>query len=308
MSGVLERMVQRTRATRSGIEPLLQPRYAPQRATGRRSSKMDEMDSLTEADEFSSPESGAATSHSGAWPASPADRRTLSVSEATPSGDRLPQRESLPTTPLDLQAPVSRDAGSEPLPETQINQLGPGSPSAAAKPLLGMQAEQRRFSSRNWATEPLPETPIRQRSSSSRNPAVELSRQSAPLGTGPGNAGQRFVSARLASAAGAASSSEHAADSDASNKSANEEMVKTQRAKVAPATLPLSQNKSYLRQQQQIVPHLDARSEETNTIVTISIGHIEIRAPQGAETPLRPRFRPRVSLNEFLNQRNRERG
>jgi hypothetical protein len=41
--------------------------------------------------------------------------------------------------------------------------------------------------------------------------------------------------------------------------------------------------------------------------VTISIGHIEVRAPQVAERPRRPAFRPRVSLDDFLNRRQGER-
>jgi hypothetical protein len=53
-------------------------------------------------------------------------------------------------------------------------------------------------------------------------------------------------------------------------------------------------------------PWVDAPAA-TAPDVTISIGHIEVRAPQVAERPRRPAFRPRVSLDDFLNRRQGER-
>jgi hypothetical protein len=268
MSSLLERMVQTTRAPLSGIEPLLQPRYAPQRAAGQRSSKTDMTDSLTELSEFSSAESGSATPHSEALPApQAANPRSISVSEARISADRMPQRELSQATQVVPRRPSSRNSGAEPLPGTQVDQQRPGS--------------------RNRAAEP------------SALPAQHL--------TCTGDSAQQLVSARLASTLQAASSAGSAADSVAKKKSANEQMVPAQRAKAEPTTLLPSENKSFSRQQQQLVPHIDARSEKTSTDVTISIGHIEIRAAQAAEHPRRPGFRPRVSLNDFLNQRNGER-
>jgi hypothetical protein len=309
MSSLLERMVQRTLAPVSGIEPLLQPRYAPQRATGRRSSKMDAIDSLTEASEFSSAESGSATPHSEALSAPPqaANPRAISVSEARISADRTPHGESLPATQVVLQRFGSGNSTAEPLPGRQVDQQRSGSRNPAAEPLPGTQVDQRRPGSPNPAVEPLPGTQVDQQRPGSRNPAAEPSAQSTQHGTGPRDSAQQLVSARLASRLQATSSAGNSADSVASKKSANEQIVKTQRAKAAPVTLLPSENQSYSRQQQGVVPHIDARSEKTRMDVTISIGHIEIRAAQAAEPPRRPAFRPRVSLNDFLNQRNRAR-
>lgn len=52
-------------------------------------------------------------------------------------------------------------------------------------------------------------------------------------------------------------------------------------------------------------PWVDAPAS-TAPDVTVSIGHIEVRAPQVAERPRRPAFRPRVSLDDFLNRRQGE--
>jgi hypothetical protein len=41
--------------------------------------------------------------------------------------------------------------------------------------------------------------------------------------------------------------------------------------------------------------------------VTISIGHIEVRAAQPVEPSRRAPFKPRVSLEDFLKQQERDR-
>jgi hypothetical protein len=61
-----------------------------------------------------------------------------------------------------------------------------------------------------------------------------------------------------------------------------------------------------LSSKQQPVVEQEATAEKSSD-VTISIGHIEIRAAQALEQPRKPAFRPRVSLSEFLSQRNGER-
>jgi len=51
-------------------------------------------------------------------------------------------------------------------------------------------------------------------------------------------------------------------------------------------------------------PKSAAAADGTWPDVTISIGHIEVRAAPAIEHPrTRPAFRPRVPLDDFLNQR-----
>jgi hypothetical protein len=258
MSSLLERMVQRTRARLSGVEPLLQPRYAPQRAAGQRS--LDAME-LTEVSEFSSAESESTTPH---WEALPFPQSTnahaISASEARRAADRLPQREHLPETQAVLLSAVPHGSAAEVLPETQLHQKPPGSHNRTAEPLHGTQLHQAPV------FQPAPQ------------PAAHLNVTGDPA--------QRLVSTKLASAL---------------------ETAPTQRAKAEPAALPPAESKSYLRQQRELISHAVTGPDKTSTDVTISIGHIEIRAVQAAEPPLRPGFRPRVSLDDFLNRRNRER-
>lgn len=82
-----------------------------------------------------------------------------------------------------------------------------------------------------------------------------------------------------------------------------EQVVATRRIETAhPPFSPPSTKLS----RQQPAPEQEAAAEESAG-VTISIGHIEIRAAQVVEHPRKPPFRPRVSLSEFLSQRNGER-
>jgi hypothetical protein len=69
---------------------------------------------------------------------------------------------------------------------------------------------------------------------------------------------------------------------------------------------PFSPPSTKLSSWQQPAPEQEAAAEKSAG-VTISIGHIEIRAAQVIEHPRKPPFRPRVSLSEFLSQRNGER-
>jgi hypothetical protein len=326
MSGVLERMVQRTRARLSSIEPLLKPRYAPQRSAGRRSSRLDMVDSLREVSQSSIAESGSTPPHSEALaPLQAANPRTISMSEPRISADRMAQRECFPTTQVVLQPSDARESGTDPLTGTQVDQQRFSSPNSGIEALPATEVDQQQPSSRNSGIEPLPATHAHQYRPGSRdptakplsrtqvyqqhpnphNPAAERSAQPAQDVTGGGDSAQQPVSGRLASTLHAASSARKTADSGSAKNSANDQIVRMKRARTeSTISLPL-ENKSPSRQRQEFISHTDG-PEQTRTDVTISIGHIEIRAAQPAEPPRRPGFRPRVSLSEFLNRRNRE--
>jgi hypothetical protein len=73
-----------------------------------------------------------------------------------------------------------------------------------------------------------------------------------------------------------------------------------------PATVPATANRPVSeRAQNAALTEGEAKSSGPN--VTITIGHIEVRAAQVAERTRRPAFRPRVSLDDFLSQRNGDR-
>jgi hypothetical protein len=259
MSSRLERMVERTRAPLSGIEPLLQPRYAPQRAPGNGSARMGE--STMEVSQFSSPESESTMAHSEAFPApQPANAHTASASEPRRAADRMLQGDHLPETRVVVHSSASRGSAAQPLVETQLPQKPPGSHNHFAEPLDRTQLHQ---------------APVFQ---SATRPAEHL--------TVTNDSTQRLVATKLASALASAPK---------------------QRAKAEPAASPPPENKSYLPQQRELNSRVTTEPDKTSTEVNISIGHIEIRAVQAPETRLRPGFRPRVSLDDFLNRRNRER-
>jgi len=75
----------------------------------------------------------------------------------------------------------------------------------------------------------------------------------------------------------------------------------TQRTAAQPAAI--RQFESW--QKNQTASRLDATVENRVSDVTISIGHVEVRAAQAAARPSRIAFRPQLSLQAFLNQRNR---
>jgi hypothetical protein len=260
MSSRLERMIERTRAPLSGIEPLLQPRYAPQRAAGKGSSGINAMASAPEVSEFSSAELESNMPDSEAIPASQAaNARTVSASEPRRTADRMLQRKHLPETQVVFHSSVSRGSAAELLPETQLHQNPPDSHDPAAEPLHGTQLH--------------------------RAPVFQPATPPADHPTVTDDSTHRPVATKLASA------------SDTALK---------QRAKAEPATAP-PENKSYLPQQRELNSRGVTGPDKTSMDVTISIGHIEIRAVQAPEARLGPGFRPRVSLDDFLNRRNRER-
>ncbi len=286
MSSLLERMVQRTRDRLPGIEPLLQPRYAPQGSAGQRSrtDATDSMDSFTEASRCSSEESGSANARSEALPApQAANLRDTSVSETLIYVDREPRREPLQTTQSVLERYRHRHSGVEPLPGTQTDQQRSGSLNPEAEPAV--MPAQRVIGRDDSAAQIVP--------AKLASPSRE------------GSSAMKAASLKAANST--------AVDSIASKISPNEQTAVTLRVQAAPATLRSSENESSRRQQLLPVSHIEARVvEKTSSEVTISIGHIEIRAAQVAERPRRPAFRPRVSLNDFLNpqngQRNRDLG
>src|ERR1700757_4506211 len=140
MNSRLERMVERTRAPLSGIEPLLPPRYAPQRVAGKGSSGMNAMESATEASEFSSTESESTIPHSEAFLApQAANAHTVFAPQPQRAADRMLQRRHLPETQVVVHSSVSRAFAAELLPETQLHRKPPGSHNRAAEPPHGTQ-------------------------------------------------------------------------------------------------------------------------------------------------------------------------
>jgi hypothetical protein len=288
MSSLLDRMVQRTRVPRSGVEPLLRPRYSPQpRTVDPQSSKMGLADSILEVSRFPSAESGSVTAHSEALPApqtpNPNPRRP-SEPAAPASPDRMRPRERAPATRVDPPGYASRSPAAESLPVTQV--------------------DERRFGSGNPQPNALPATPIAHRSSSSPNLATESLAQPVQAGAGTVEAAPQRLSARLTPAMNAVSPVGSTPHSVASKKPANEQTFPSAPTTAGPGTLLRSQEGFPSSRQPQLAPHIGAKFEEIGTNVTISIGHIEVRAAPEAERPCRPRFRPRVSLNDFLNQKN----
>jgi hypothetical protein len=90
-------------------------------------------------------------------------------------------------------------------------------------------------------------------------------------------------------------------------KNAHESAAATLPAQAARVNVPQRQNPPLLRRQNQSAAQVENGGENTISEVTISIGHIDIRAEQPAPRAKAPTFRPRVSLNDFLNQRNGKR-
>jgi len=258
MSSRLERMVERTRAPLSGIEPLPQPRYAPQRAAGKGSSGINAMESSPEVSEFSSTESESTIPHLEAPQA--ANAHTVSASEPRRAADRMLQRKHLPEAQVVFDSSVSGASAAELLPETQLHQKPRGSHDPAAEPLHGTQLRQALLF----------------------QPEAQLAEHLSVTD----DSTRRLVATKLASASASAPK---------------------QRAKAEPAASPPPENKSYLPQQRELNSRAVTGPDKTSTDVTISIGHIEIRTVQAPEARLRPGFRPRVSLDDFLNRRNRER-
>jgi hypothetical protein len=293
------------------------------------------MDSFTEASRFSSAESRSANAPSETLSEpQAANLRDISVSETPIYADRVQRRDLLQTTQSVLERSSPRHSGVEPLPGTQTDQQRSGSrnpaaePSAMpAQPAIGrddsaaqivptkLVSTSRDTSSALNATNSTAVDSIAPKKSANEQMAVTRRVQAKPAtlrsseNIGRDDSAAQIVSTKLSSTSRDASSALNAtnstaADSIAPKKSANEQTAVTRRVQAEPATLRSPENKSYPRQQLQPVSHINARAEKTSSDVTISIGHIEIRAAQVAERPRRPAFRPRVSLNDFLNQQN----
>jgi hypothetical protein len=112
---------------------------------------------------------------------------------------------------------------------------------------------------------------------------------------------------RMASNPRKASSSEAAADASSSQSRQTEHNPASAAAsQMGPVNRHDHQDSPSLRRQDRRAGVVES-GEGTISDVTISIGHLEIRAEQPAPRAHKPAFRPRVSLNDFLNQRNRER-
>lgn len=92
-----------------------------------------------------------------------------------------------------------------------------------------------------------------------------------------------------------------------SKKPETEPMAVTRRAQAEPLTLRRPGDQPAMRHSDRVPFTARAGAETATTHVTISIGHVELRAEQPAARPRRPAIRPRVSLSDFLNQREPER-
>jgi len=97
-------------------------------------------------------------------------------------------------------------------------------------------------------------------------------------------------------------------DVSGTKKPVKEEPEMMRRAQV-PATLSRPENTHAAPRSNRVLsqPQGIAEKDRMSTQVTISIGHVEVRAEQPAQQPRRAPFRPRVSLTDFLNQRKPER-
>lgn len=274
MSNLLERMVQRTRAPLPGIEPLQRPHYAPQRMSGPRSQAdyTDSVDSQLEESGFSQPESQPADFHSALLPQTEG-RRDVPAPRTAPTGDRSA-----------LQIPVESMPQPDLLPAGEPG-LEPFHRRRSQDQLLRGKADERRAPGKSEA----------------ESPSIP-----APDTTSAGVPAQPLVPANFASTS-RPTSTPRAANSIVAdvNKPATAQSPMVRRAQSEIPAWRRPENKR--SQPDQRVSGFDESSGNTIANVSISIGHIEIRAAQAVEPARRPAFRPQVSLSDFLNQGKRER-
>ena len=124
------------------------------------------------------------------------------------------------------------------------------------------------------------------------------------------NIKERRAPATLISILQNAPSATEAADPAATARPSGERAVLQQRPTERPgfkARPDASRPPAGLARSSRPVPGVDSPDANPSPEITISIGHIEVRAAQPVERARRPSFRPRVSLNDFLSQRDGER-
>ncbi len=270
MSTLLERMILRTRAPLSSLQPLAQPLYAPAAEAGPlpwhpRSDAMSADIAEAAAGPGRTIEHGQAVgSHAGWRPrerppagdlAAPAlgvpDGDEVVVGKAEPAGTRAPSTSGSPRQPPASDQPDPSAEQPTPQPSPAVPTRFSPPPSAQAPPgELGPDGE----------SQPAPAAPARQ--------AAE-----APIGTGVTPASGEWFSAE-------------------SRPGPSEEQGAVS-ARILPASLAAPGAVGPPARQ---TPDVDTSPPE----VTISIGHIEVRsAPATAPRP-KPAFRPQVSLADFL--------
>jgi hypothetical protein len=255
MSGVLERMILRTRSALAGIEPLLAPRYAASEGfheTGDRP---------------------IGTAESGVRRApAPRQRRT---EPGRPARIIAPSHAASPSSPVTPAFPQEdARAGSSPRQDPVVNDV-PGPPSIAADVHVAAPDV-------SSVSSPLPATPGEPQQLAAREPLIA----SARIVSGGDDAAAQYPRSRVALTADSGGRAEPAAlfEHDAAPASISKESRAPQR------------------------PAFAANGEVSAAPpqVTISIGHVEIRAAPVSQPPRRPAFRPRVTLDDFLGRRSGE--
>jgi hypothetical protein len=244
MSTLLERMVRRTRSSMPGIEPLVEPRYAP-------------------AAHF--------RQELGMSPANMLERQIDLIEEA-PAHSEFSRR-----IHPEAMSPRKVNSGenlSYSLNSSRKGSLLPDPAIARTGPALGERSLDRRG--------------IEVAAERARNPVwldgtrPHSTRAASPVASAQAPQQEKGQSARTVAEPVAAAEQRRA------------ELVSPPRPTDSQRQAPSSD-----------VLETDRRSAAPD--ITISIGKIELRAAPATEWPRRPGFRPRVSLNDFLSQRNGDR-
>jgi hypothetical protein len=251
MSGVLERMILRTRSALAGIEPLFAPRCAASEGSH------DAGDRPT------------AAAESGVRRA-PAPRRRR-TEPARASRIIPPDRAAAPSSPV---TPAFSEEGAHATPSP------PHDPPVDEVPRTGSVAGDIHVAPPDVSSDslpvPLPAAPGEPQELAARE-ALMVSARSDD-GDGP-----RSAHSRMALTADSAGRAEPLAffDHDASPAPISKEHSAPQRPAFA----------------------ANGEASAAPPQVTISIGHVEVRAAPVSPPPRRPAFRPRVTLDEYLNRR-----
>jgi hypothetical protein len=313
MSTLLERMIQRTRAPLSSLEPLTGPRSWP-----------------TRPGEASRAGGGAElTQAGGAWPAagdaepgwgSPAAEVTDAADQpgvaAGPGQDRRPggQPARRPGARMGQGRPRPADgqradglaaAGTEPPPDER------GQPPALPRPALPRPALPRPALPEpalpGSAGRPEPRAAAAEHlDHDGDGPQADAAAHGRPAGRGVTDArgdGSRWPGAAAAAALTGTTASPAAAAAEPAAPATEPVAVS---ARLLPAAAPAQPPGEPHRPPAWRGPAADADSGRPQ--VTISIGHIEVRSAPPAERPRpRPPLRPQVSLADFLDQREGQR-
>lgn len=276
MSNLLERMVQAIRAPQTGVEPLLQPAYAWQGGSGSRSwtERGDGVAPFLEENALAQAEPESGKYHLDSFGLGlRADHRDVQRQQG---------------------GSVNGDSASEP-PATAVRR-------SSFKPSIAQSSSDE--------TSSVPQADQQDRGFNKRAVAPPSMPTQSPAST---------TTSALASAAAKSTGMPRQAPAVPERPSANARDVGDTRKQVkeqpgmtraipgAPLTSRRLEDAHAMQRSDRHLSTLQAGGEKTSTVVTISIGHVEVRAEQLAERPRRPAFRPRVSLSDFLSQKKPER-